>query len=74
MVTVTIPKRGYEKLLDAQLRYQRLREVLEDDLFSPPPTRKRKDILYAFETSGKYSQAFLKSLSRGLARSSYFKE
>lgn len=72
MSTVTIPKRTYEDLMNKALRYEYLREVMENDLFSPPPTRNRKEILEAFKTTKKYTPAFLKDLERGLKRSSYF--
>lgn len=72
MSTVTIPKKTYEDLVGKALRYEYLREAMEVDLFSPPPTRSRKEIIDAFRASKKHSPALLKSLERGFRRSSYF--
>lgn len=73
MPTVTIPKREYQKLLDRALRFEYLRQILEDDIFSPPPTKDIKAIIREFRETGRYNEEFLKSLARGLKRSSYFK-
>ncbi|MDP2704010.1 MAG: hypothetical protein Q8P01_02185 [bacterium] len=72
MSTVTIPKKTYQDLVSKALRYEYLREAMESDLFSSPPTRSRKKILRAFKATKKHAPAFLKSLERGLKRSSYF--
>jgi len=40
----------------------------------PPKTRSRKEILEAFEKTGKYSPEFLKDLEEGLKNSDYFNE
>lgn len=71
MNTVTISKREYKDLVDARLRYEYLRQIVEGDLFSPPP-RSIKEILGAFRSTGRYNSKFLRSLERGLRRSSYF--
>ena len=73
MPTITIPKQEYNNLLDAKLRYEYLRQVLEEDFFAPPPTRSRKEIMTKFKAAGKYGKAFLGSVEAGLRRSSYFK-
>lgn len=72
MPTITIPKKEYRELLEVKLRYQRLKQVVEEDIFAPPPTRKVKDVLQAFVATKKYNKNFLESLERGLKRSSYF--
>ena len=72
MNTVTIPKKEYHNLLDARLRYQYLRKILAEDIFSPPPTKKRTEVMRAFGATKKYTPRFLKSLEKGLKRSSYF--
>lgn len=36
MSHVTIPKKEYQELLEKKLKYERLREVLEEDMFDPP--------------------------------------
>jgi DNA polymerase III delta prime subunit len=74
MVTVTIPKRKYEELLEKAMRYEYVRHVLKDDIFSSPPTRDKRKILDEFEKSGKYNKKFLESLEKGMSRSSYFKK
>lgn len=73
MTTITIPKKEYKRLVEVGLRYERLREAMEDDLFAPPPTRDMKHILEAVAGSKKYSRRFIESLKRGLERSSYFR-
>ncbi|QQG44997.1 MAG: hypothetical protein HYW89_03255 [Candidatus Sungiibacteriota bacterium] len=73
MSVITIPKKEYRILLDAKLRYEYLRQVMEKDIFSPPPTKKITEVLGAFRATKKYNQKFLKSLGRGLRRSSYFR-
>ena len=72
MVTITIPKKEYQRLLDKALRYEYLREILEEDVFASPP-RNSKVIIKEFRKTKQYGQKFLKSLERGLKRSSYFK-
>ena len=73
MSTVTIPKKEYKKLVEVKLRYERLREAMEDDLFAPPPTQSRGQIMKALENSEKYSRGFTESLKKALGRSSYFR-
>lgn len=73
METITIPKKEYQKLVDAKLRYEYLRQMVNSDIFAPPPLRNRKTIIKAFETTKRYNAHFLKSLKNGLQRSSYFK-
>lgn len=72
MNTITIPKKEYKNLLDARLRYEYVRHILTEDLFSPPPTKKRAEVTRALRTTGKYAAPFLKSVAKGLKRSSYF--
>lgn len=73
MSTITIPKKEYQELLEKKLRYEQLRDVIEEDIFSSPPTRRINEIIAAFLATGKYSKKFLESLKRGFKRSSYFK-
>ena len=73
MVTVTIPKKQYRDLVDAKLRYEYLRSIIENDLFAPPPTQKVEEIVRAFRDTKQYRKEFLKSLGRGLRRSSHFR-
>lgn len=73
MNTVTIPKKEYKELVDRKLRYEYLRQIMEEDIFTPPPTRNSKEVLDVFKASGRYNKKFLESLKKGLKRSSYFK-
>ena len=73
MPTVTISKKEYQNLLDAKLRYEYARRVLEEDIFSPPPTKKTATVMKAFRAAGKYNKNFLSGLEKGLKRSSHFR-
>lgn len=72
MAKIAIPKTEYEQLLEKARRYEYLRQILEEDIFAPPPTRSIKAILNEFRATGQYSREFLDSLAKGLRRSSYF--
>jgi len=72
MANITISKKEYHRLLDRAFRYEYLRQILEEDLFASPPTRNTKVIVKEFQATNLYNQRFLKSLARGLKRSSYF--
>lgn len=73
MQTVTISKKEYEELIEKKLRYEYLHRIIEEDIFSPPPTKDIKEIINAFKKSGLYNQKFIDSLEKGLKRSAYFK-
>ncbi|OGF62895.1 hypothetical protein A2662_04525 [Candidatus Giovannonibacteria bacterium RIFCSPHIGHO2_01_FULL_45_33] len=73
MVTVTIPKKEYKELVEKKMRYEQLRQIIEGDLFTSPSTHSTKEVLTGFRATKKYSVKFLKSLEKGLKRSSYFK-
>lgn len=73
MVTVTIPKKEYQRLSESALRYEYLRQLLEEDIFACPPTRNHKLVIGEFKKSRLYNQKFIKSLGRGLKRSLYFR-
>ncbi len=73
MATITIPKKEYQELVEKKLRYEYLRQMLEEDIFSPSPTRNIKEIVSTFKKTKKYNQKFLESLKKGLKRSSYFR-
>ena len=74
--TITISKKEYQKLLEKALRYEYLFQILKekDDIFAPSPTREVKEVVRSFKATGLYSSQFLKSLEKGLRRSSYFKK
>jgi len=74
MATITIPQKEYKRLLDKALRYEYLREILEEDIFSSPPVKSSRKIIAGFQRTKLYNQEFLKSLTRGLKRSSYFRK
>lgn len=73
MVTVTISKKEYEKLLKKAFLYEHVRHVLAGDIFLPPPTKEIKQIINGFKASKKYNKKFIADLEKGLKRSSYFK-
>jgi len=73
MVTITISKKEYQQLMDKALRYEYLRQILEEDIFAPPPTKNIKGIIREFKKTRLYNQKFLESLEKGLKRSSYFR-
>lgn len=74
MVNITVPKKEYQKLVEKALRYEYIRQVMEGDLFASPPTKNIGEIIEEFRKTRRYNQKFLKSLEKGLERSSYFKE
>ncbi len=73
MAKVAISKKEYQDLLDKKLRYDYLKELLKEDIFSPPPIKNIKVTIKAFKETGRYNEKFLKSLERGLKRSSHFR-
>ncbi len=73
MQTVTISKKEYEELIEKKLRYEYIHQIIEEDIFSPPPTKDIKEIINVFKKSGLYTQKFIDSLEKGLKRSAYFK-
>ena len=72
MTTITIPKKEYQGLVERAFRYESIRQLMEGNLFSPPPTRDAKKIAREFRKTKLYNRSFLKSLEKGLKRSSYF--
>ncbi len=74
MATITIPKKEYQELVEKKLRYEYLSQIIKEDIFATPSTRNIREIIKTFKRTGLYNQAFLKSLGKGLKRSSYFKK
>lgn len=72
MSTITIPKKEYQELVEKKLRYEHLRAIVEEEIFSPPATRSRRDIMRGLKSVKKYPQEFLNSIAHGLKRSSHF--
>lgn len=74
MPNVTISQKEYERLLDAKLKYDYLRQLLDSDLFAPPQIKNSKSIISEFRKTGLYNEKFLRSLAKGLKRSPPFTE
>ena len=72
MGTITISKKEYRELTEKKLRYEYLRRLIEEDVFSPPPTKSKKAVIVAFSKTNRYNEKFLKSLEKGLHHSSHF--
>jgi hypothetical protein len=70
---VKIPKLEHRRLLQAAASLETLQEVFFKTAFAPPATRDATTVLKEMKKIGKYNTAFLKSLSRGLKESSYFR-
>ncbi|MDO8581637.1 MAG: hypothetical protein Q7S16_02065 [bacterium] len=74
MRTIEIPVREYTLLkkkahaFETILYFVRMRP----EFFEIPPVRSRKKIMSAFRETGKYSSDFLRSLQKGLQRSTFF--
>jgi len=73
MPKITILKRDYQNLLEKAMRYEYLRQILQEDVFSSPPTRNSKEIIKEFNFTKRYNHDFLKSLEKGLKRSFFCK-
>lgn len=74
MVEVTISKNTYNELLEKALRYDYLKNIIREDIFSSPPTKDAREVVRAFENTGLYRQKFISGLKKGLACSSYFEK
>lgn len=74
MNTITLSKNKYQELKQKAADFERLRTFVETKIFIPPPVRDRKKIISEFQKTRLYNAKFLKSLERGLARSSYFRK
>jgi len=74
MSTITISKAKYQELKNKAEAYERIARFIEGDLFSPPPSKSATKIMEKFKKTGRYNLQFLKSLEKGLARSSRFKK
>jgi len=74
MEKVIISKREYQKLFEKAMRYEYIYNLLTEDFFASPPLKNIRNIIKEFKSSKKYNSDFLKSLEKGLSRSSYFKK
>ena len=72
MTSVTIPKTEYTALKARADAYERMLQAVGGAFSLTPPVRSKKKIMTAFKATKKYNTAFLKSLEKGLSRSSYF--
>ena len=73
MPSVNIPQKQYQELVDKSLRFEYLKLVFTENVFSPPPTKNADEIVGHFAATKKYSKKFLQNLRSGLARSSFVK-
>ncbi len=64
MQTVTISKKEYKELIEKKLRYEYLHQIIEEDIFSPPPIKDIKELIKAFQKTGLYNQRFIDSLKK----------
>lgn len=71
--TIVIPKKEYQELIEKKSRYEYLRQIIEGDIFSSPPSGNIKEIISVFRMTKKYSKKFLESLEKGMRRSSHFR-
>ena len=74
VATTVIQKKEYRQLVEKALRYDYLRQILEEDIFASPLTRNVKKVIESFNKTGLYNKRFLKSLEKGLERFSYFRQ
>lgn len=72
MNTITIPKKEYENLIEKSHYYEFFRRALKENIFCSPPEKNAKEVIKEFKKTKKYSSSFIKSLEKGLKRSSYF--
>ncbi len=75
MVTITIPKKEYQSLVEKAFRYEYLERIVKEqkNIFISPPVKNAKKIVDGFQSTGLYSQSFLRSMGKGLRRSNYFR-
>jgi len=74
MITITVPKKEYDNLLDKAMRYEYLKQAMSYDIFSAPPIKSAKVAISALKKTKLYKPAFITSLTKGMSRSSYFKK
>ena len=72
MSTITLPRTKYLELKKRAAAYDLIVRVMEQELFSPPPVRSARRIISELRRTGRYRPDFLASVSKGLARSSFF--
>lgn len=70
--TITISKKKYENLVEKSHYYDFFRKALKENIFCPPQEKNVEEVIKAFKKTKKYSIDFIKSLEKGLKRSSYF--
>lgn len=70
--TVRVQKTEYQRLKNIAKRYELLRKAFTGTFFEEPSTSSRKSVMKSFKETGRYNEAFLKSLEAGLRDSSFF--
>jgi len=76
MDTITLPKKEYQSLVERAFRYEYLANLVKkkESLFAAPPTKDVKEVIRDFRATNLYTPEFLRSLEKGLKRSSYFSD
>ena len=72
MTKVTLPKIEYLSLKKRAEAFDRMIAGVNPDLFYVPMEKSRKKIISDFSKTRLYNKEFLKSLNKGLKRSSFF--
>lgn len=70
--TITLSRDEYDFLISRAQAYDRIQTFVQKDFFAQPPIRDAKKVIEELQKTKKYSPTFLKSVSKGLQRSSYF--
>lgn len=74
MNTIAVSKIEYQTLIEKSLRYEYLRQIIEEDIFASPPVKDIDMVIDSFKETKRYNKNFLNSLKKGLKKSSYFKK
>jgi len=72
MATITVDKKEYSELKKRAEAFNNIIASADPDMLLQPTVRSRKEVIRQLKATKKYSQAFLRSISRGLGRSDYF--
>jgi len=72
MTTITLPKIEYLNLKKRAEAFDNMIAGINPSFFLVPPEKSRKRIISEFSKTKIYNKEFLKSLGKGLKRSSFF--
>lgn len=72
MTTITLPKIEYINLKKRAEAFDKMVANINPSFFFVPVEKSQKKIISEFSATKLYSKEFLKSLEKGLKRSSYF--